>query len=1029
MQNTINLYSNEWFDVEETLKIFIGDKVRVKNINCIDQVIEELVNSEILVMGLFEKADDSYKFALLINKYLLVCIRSEQNSFQVVAIMDEYNIKKNHTKEYFYNKPIMNLVPRNNVMVILQTIYDGEKKYLKYPASMSDEEWVMPEDYLEYMDRKIKEYFENNNAVIDNSYSIGRTFRKRILEPIRDYTHYEDEAEKIEVISGASLVYISKRSTTKGSEMNNTTYIFNCVVYDEKIFKNDVRISVETSQFKDDGERKLLNGVIVNIISEEDSTLVEISFSSEFNDSEIPDTGRIFLQHNTVQRRVRENVLAAIEKFKIKSKYMYKTFEKFSAEGYEENAVYWTEFKKQLENPKEGEFAPNISQMEAIEKGIKTKDIQLVLGPPGTGKTTVIVAWIDYYTKIGKRVLVSSQNNKAVDNVLERVAENKDIGIIRIGNEKMIQDNVKEFMPEKQGEKLYSSYKKTFIENEDKYDTDTKRLKELIKLSEESYKLLESYQSVINKVSYQYKMLKDYLINLNHLFESSSSSKNALEILIDEKNRKNIYVCETKKKNPLIRIFRLPISLGVKYDILKTNSKINEEKKRYDYSVEAYNKMSAEFQQHLKDKEFLERKKELSEIKMKLQNNGNFNMEYSLPYDSFSCIIQFENLKKCFEDVNNFKNQCIEAIENICKLKNAISEWDKALDEKRNEIMTNILIEGADVVGATCIGINSNRKFSEVEFDVSIIDEAGQIQIHNIIVPMTRARKNLLLGDYLQIPPIVNEEVAKLCKMDGVADDLLKESFFEFLYKKKEFPEKNKTILRTQFRMPAEIASIISHQFYEDKYESVKSKENMKSVSDIFSKPLVVISTSDNEKRREKPAAGGGYINDYESEIIGNIISKVIASGELKSSEIGIIAPYSKQVANIRKILKKQVYSLTEEEAVSMVATLDSYQGQERKLIIYSSTRSDYKKSSKQPRIGFMKELRRLNVAFTRCKNQMIVIGDMDFLTTCEYEVLDENGKMVPNQSEKEYAQFMDYFVTEVKNGKGQFMLSKEILS
>ncbi|PJI06846.1 MULTISPECIES: AAA domain-containing protein [Clostridium] len=1032
MQNTINLYSNEWFDVEETLKIFIGDRVRVKNLEIIEAVIEELVNSEALVMGLFEKSDNDYKFVLLMKKYLLVCMRSERNSFHVIAVMNEYDIKKKHIKEYIYNKPILNLVPRNKVMVILQTVYEDEKTYFEYPDSMSDEDWEMPQDYFEFMDRNIREYFENSGSEDENSYEIGRSFRKNILDPIRDYTHYEDEAEKVEIISGDSLVYVGKRSTTTGASLNNTTYVFNCVVYDEKIFRPDVRISVETVNFGEDGERKLLNGVIVSVMSEEENTLVEISFSSEFNDSEIPDSGRIYLQYNTVQRRVREKVLSDIERFKIKSKYMYKTFNKFETEGYEENVPYLEEFKDKLQHPKEGEFAPNVFQMEAIEKGIKTKDIQLVLGPPGTGKTTVIVAWIDYYTKIGKRVLVSSQNNKAVDNVLERIAQNKNIGIIRIGNEKMIQDNVKEFMPENQSEKLYLSYKKTFSENQDKYKVDLEKLRCLIELSEVDYRLLEGYKSIADEISYCYKNLNNYLMDLSVLFENINECKKDIEILMDARAKKYIYISETKKKNIFIRFLRIPISLGVKKDISKLNSDIKEQNKKYDYSVEEYNRISFEFQKKLKDEEFIKYKNELVEIKDKIRCNGTLSMEYTLPYDSFNCNFKFENITQCMEDVKNFKNRCLESVENISKLKSAISEWDMALEEKRNEIMTNILIEGADVVGATCIGINSNRKFSEVEFDVSIIDEAGQIQIHNIIVPMTRAKKNLLLGDYLQIPPIVNDEVAKLCKIDGVSMELLKESFFEYLYKNEALPKENKTLLGIQFRMPSEIASIISHKFYEDNYESVASKENMKSIcGEIFDRPLVVISTSDGdkEKRCEKPAAGGGYINDYESDLIGNIIFRIITSGALSSSEIGIIAPYSKQVANIRKVLRRKVYSLTDEEIVSMAATLDSYQGQERKLIIYSSTRSDYKKESKQPRIGFMKELRRLNVAFTRCKNQMIVIGDMDFLTTCEYEVLDEKGKKVPNQSEKGYAKFMGYFVSEVKNGKGQFVLSKEILN
>ena len=169
----------------------------------------------------------------------------------------------------------------------------------------------------------------------------------------------------------------------------------------------------------------------------------------------------------------------------------------------------------------------------------------------------------------------------------------------------------------------------------------------------------------------------------------------------------------------------------------------------------------------------------------------------------------------------------MESKANIEKASAALDEWEASLKAKRNEIMTNILIESANVVGATCIGINTNRKFADVDFDVAIIDEAGQIQVHNIIVPMTRAKKNLLLGDYLQIPPIVNDKVAELCKLDGVPMDLLEMSFFEYLFTKTPLPEENKTMLKWQFRMPAEIADIVSHQFYNDQYFSVDAKKNL----------------------------------------------------------------------------------------------------------------------------------------------------------------------------------------------------------
>ena len=108
---------------------------------------------------------------------------------------------------------------------------------------------------------------------------------------------------------------------------------------------------------------------------------------------------------------------------------------------------------------------------------------------------------------------------------------------------------------------------------------------------------------------------------------------------------------------------------------------------------------------------------------------------------------------------------------------------------------------------------------------------------------------------------------------------------------------------------------------------------------------------------------------------------------------------------------------------------MDSFQGQERPLIIYSCTRSADPKRvpPNRARVGFLKELRRLNVAFTRCQIQLVIIGDYDYLTTCEYEKLDEEtGEPVPNQSEKKYSEFMQRMIDQAKSGQGEFYYTDE---
>ena len=110
-----------------------------------------------------------------------------------------------------------------------------------------------------------------------------------------------------------------------------------------------------------------------------------------------------------------------------------------------------------------------------------------------------------------------------------------------------------------------------------------------------------------------------------------------------------------------------------------------------------------------------------------------------------------------------------------------------------------------------------------------------------------------------------------------------------------------------------------------------------------------------------------------------------------------------------------------------MAATLDSFQGQERKLIFYSFTRSA-NKAPQRPRIGFMKELRRLNVAMSRCKQTLVLIGDMEFLSSCMYvePVEDESDEANAYEySEKRFSEFMRQLLQDVDAGSGERMSSQ----
>ena len=379
------------------------------------------------------------------------------------------------------------------------------------------------------------------------------------------------------------------------------------------------------------------------------------------------------------------------------------------------------------------------------------------------------------------------------------------------------------------------------------------------------------------------------------------------------------------------------------------------------------------------------------------------------------------------------------------------------------------------------------------------------IQIHNALIPMSRARKNLLLGDYKQIPPCANDDVVAACEADEIDTKLLNMSFFEYIFEamrkktidrlesqgldrslilkpvledyeaepyKKFEPEtvqdmikrvtedpKKLVNLNSQFRMPGNISDIISEWFYEGNYHSSYNMDKFSAIVPGTDKPLVVISTSKAKKRKEsQPASKMGYQNLYEAELIANMVADIVESQQEKAKgeylekiedNIGIISAYGAQVRLIRERLGKKKLGIKESQIRSMVASLDSFQGQERPLILYSLTRSTTYKKPEMGRVGFMKELRRLNVAFTRCQKQLVIVGDIDYLTQCmNMEALKDEGTEWPcahqeeteiidndtiNQCaecpaicERKFARFMRLLMQHVDAGAGNSFQSED---
>lgn len=284
------------------------------------------------------------------------------------------------------------------------------------------------------------------------------------------------------------------------------------------------------------------------------------------------------------------------------------------------------------------------------------------------------------------------------------------------------------------------------------------------------------------------------------------------------------------------------------------------------------------------------------------------------------------------------------------------------------------LVTYADVVAATCLSVGTKPLLSGVEFDLAIVDEAGQISAPNLLIPLARARRALLVGDHHQLPPYLEEELADWA--DGLEPsaalsvqaaeqtrDMVRHSEFERLFTRLD--ERHRVTLTLQRRMPATVAQFISDTFYEG---ALATDHPGWADDPLFTSPLAFVDTSDRsaEERFESHGEGGGVSNALEAELIGWLLARYA----IHHRDWAVIVPYQNQVRLLRHTLAHRLGGPGTID--DNVGTVDSFQGNERDLIIYGFTRSNHRGT-----VGFLNELRRLNVAMTRTRRQLVLVGDL----------------------------------------------------
>lgn len=273
----------------------------------------------------------------------------------------------------------------------------------------------------------------------------------------------------------------------------------------------------------------------------------------------------------------------------------------------------------------------------------------------------------------------------------------------------------------------------------------------------------------------------------------------------------------------------------------------------------------------------------------------------------------------------------------------------------------------ANVVAATTSGA---AQFDQNQFDIAVVDEATQASRPATAIALFCAKKLVLAGDHKQLPPY--------CADESMQEEDMHISLFEYLLNR--YDEQPAVLLKKQYRMHDEIATFPNEVFYNGELE-IAARNRDWQIDDL--KSLIGIDITGEERRRER---GHSFYNSAEAEAVARQVELLVRSG-VDSHDIGVITAYSGQIGEIGSRVNR--LDIENPHAVS-IDTVDSFQGGEREAIIVSFVRSN--SNGYSGFLEFPKEgPRRLNVALTRARKRLVLIGDWETL-----------GRVAPHRSDED---------------------------
>lgn len=580
---------------------------------------------------------------------------------------------------------------------------------------------------------------------------------------------------------------------------------------------------------------------------------------------------------------------------------------------------------------------PNQFQHNAIESSINDF-LSIIWGPPGTGKTQTIAKAIECHLNLGRKVLLLSHSNNAVDQALLKVAGQmkttyyKEGQLVRLGTPKpeMSDKYEKENCSLVMIDKIAEFKSKELAKEKQELHLQLEK----IRLAKQSFDNIISLNLEIVKINSQLDKSTSEIKNIETKVSSAKSEVSQIQNQISELQEKLV---KAQSAGFLKRTF-----LGL--DPVKIEVNLKSANSNFSIKSNQLNNLEGQLKQFIQNNQPLKTSK------------SNTETELSKQLSKIS-----KTLAEVQKEVNEFDSK-------VKQLQIRLDEINKAIEEIKIQVLKD-----SKLVATTLTKSYISKEIENIDFDILIVDEVSMSPMPMLYWAASKVKKGItIVGDFKQLPPICVAD-------DDLAKKWLGRSIFDELHISEiSSAEKRVQPLYRQYRMHPDISEIVNKRIYDNRLvddDSVKNKNKTDSVAG--SSAVCLIDTSIHNPWCSQLETGGRF--NLINALICVSLAETISKSFNQNESIGIITPYRSQARLILKITEdKGILKNTK----IRINTVHSFQGGEETAIIFDSVEGEGAKKwsliNEYNNTESAKLL--LNVALTRAETKLFVVANCNYI-------------------------------------------------